>query len=66
MIRGGFGWSLVMLKYGDEMHRQRKMLNQFLNRSAIKEYHETITKEGLKLIPRILERPEGFDEHINL
>lgn len=49
----------------EEMHRQRRMLGQCLNKGMIPRYHAAIQREALDFCLRLAKTPEKYKELID-
>ncbi|KAG8750185.1 hypothetical protein FRC12_013028 [Ceratobasidium sp. 428] len=57
-----FGWSdfIVFERYGDRLRRHRRMLNIWLNRSAVKSFHQASEHQAHLLLQRLLKSCHEF------
>ncbi|KZT34406.1 cytochrome P450 [Sistotremastrum suecicum HHB10207 ss-3] len=62
---GGWDWTLAFMQGSEEMHRQRRLLNQCLNKGMIARYHTTIQNEALDFCSRLMKSPERYEELID-
>ncbi|KZT31335.1 cytochrome P450 [Sistotremastrum suecicum HHB10207 ss-3] len=60
---GDWGNFLAMIHYGESFHRQRKMLNDFLNPSGARNYHELLTQHSHELANHLLQHPDKFAKY---
>lgn len=63
--RGGFDWSMPMLKYGEELQLQRRLMNQCMNPIAYKVYEDIMHLEALRCAQEFSVEPEGYKLAIN-
>ncbi|KZT34407.1 cytochrome P450 [Sistotremastrum suecicum HHB10207 ss-3] len=62
---GRWDWTLVLMQGSEEMHRQRRMLGQCLNKGMIPRYHAAIQREALDFCLRLAKTPENYKELID-
>ncbi|KAI0002868.1 cytochrome P450 [Russula compacta] len=57
------GLVLALARYGDAWRRMRRAANEGFNKSAVKAYHETQTKEAILMACDCLVKPAQWDWH---
>ncbi|KZT40804.1 cytochrome P450 [Sistotremastrum suecicum HHB10207 ss-3] len=60
---GGWYYNLACVPTGELMHGQRRLLNQFLNPSAVRKYEELLTKKARSLAFHTSQKPACFQAH---
>ncbi|KAF9468079.1 cytochrome P450 [Collybia nuda] len=60
----GWGWNLGHMRYSDWWRRHRKMFHQFFQPRSLPNYHEVQLEATSTLLRQLLDKPDGFSQHI--
>ncbi|KAJ7723619.1 cytochrome P450 [Mycena maculata] len=61
----GLDSNLVLMNYGDQWRAHRKLFHNMFHAEAAKKFHPKVVAATHELLRRILEKPDGFMDHLH-
>jgi hypothetical protein len=57
-IRMGWGWTVTIMPYGNELRRARQLYHRFLQRREVSMFADIQTSEIRKMVARFISKPD--------
>ena len=63
---GHRSWNVALMEYGNVWKHSRRLLHEFMNARAVKNFDDYQHKHSHRLLLRLAESPGNFADHIEL